>query len=86
MNISLTTELEAMVQDKVRSGLYASASEVIREALRLFEEQERLRQLRFDDLRKQIAVGIEQIERGDVAPLDLAAIKARGGAHRKATR
>ena len=40
MNISLTPELEQMVDDKVKSGRYASASEVIREGLRLLEERE----------------------------------------------
>ena len=40
MNVSLTPELESWVDERVRSGRYASASEVIREALRLLEEQE----------------------------------------------
>jgi antitoxin ParD1/3/4 len=35
MNISLTPELERLVNEKVKSGRYASASEVIREGLRL---------------------------------------------------
>jgi putative addiction module CopG family antidote len=47
MNISLTPELEQMVDDKVKSGRYASASEVIREGLRLLEEQQQLKQQRF---------------------------------------
>ena len=37
MNVSLTPELEALVNDKVRSGLYQTASEVVREALRLLK-------------------------------------------------
>ena len=40
MNVSLTPQLENFVQEKVRSGRYRSASEVVREALRLFEERE----------------------------------------------
>ena len=43
MNVSLTSELEAFVASKVRSGRYHSASEVIREALRLLEEREQVR-------------------------------------------
>ena len=43
MNVSLTPELERFVQEKVRSGRYTSASEVVREALRLLEEHERVR-------------------------------------------
>ena len=46
MNVSLTPQLEELVQKKVASGLYNSASEVIREALRLLEEQDRLRAMR----------------------------------------
>ena len=40
MNVSLTPELEDLVNQKVRSGRYRSASEVVREALRLFEERD----------------------------------------------
>jgi antitoxin ParD1/3/4 len=44
MNVTLTPQLEEMVKQKVASGLYTSASEVIREALRLMEEQDPLRE------------------------------------------
>ena len=46
MNVSLTPELEKIVAKRVGSGRYASASEVIREALRLLEERDQLNQLR----------------------------------------
>ena len=65
MNISLTTELDSFVQEKVESGLYHSASEVIRAGLRLLKEQDALREVRLEQLRKDINLGIEQIERGD---------------------
>ena len=65
MNVSLTAELEAFVASKVRSGRYHSASEVIREALRLLEEREQLRALRIHALRKKIDEGLEQLERGE---------------------
>lgn len=55
MNIHLTKELEQLVQAKVQSGRYNSASEVVREALRLMEE----RDLRKEEIRKQIAKGLE---------------------------
>ena len=54
MNVSLTPELEQLVQEKVRSGRYLSASEVVREALRLLEERDRLRELRAEGLRRQV--------------------------------
>jgi antitoxin ParD1/3/4 len=40
MNVSLTPELEKLVQEKVESGRYTSASEVVREALRLMEKRD----------------------------------------------
>ena len=40
MNVSLTPELEELVNLKVRSGLYQTASEVVREALRLLKQKD----------------------------------------------
>jgi antitoxin ParD1/3/4 len=40
MHVSLTPELEQLVKKQVESGLYNSSSEVVREALRLFNEQQ----------------------------------------------
>ncbi len=65
MNVSLTPELEKLVQEKVASGLYNSASEVVREALRLMKEQDLLKQMRLEELRKEVAFGVEQMERGE---------------------
>ena len=59
INVNLTPHLEEMVRQKVKSGLYTSASEVIREALRLMGEQDSLRQAKFDQLRQDIRAGIE---------------------------
>ena len=50
MNVSLTPALEKMVQDKVASGLYNSASEVIREALRLLSEYDDIQRRRIKEL------------------------------------
>ena len=65
MNISLTPELERLVQEKVASGLYNSASEVIRESLRLLHERDRIREIRLEELRKEIQKGVSQLERGE---------------------
>ncbi len=64
MNISLTPELERLVDEKVKSGRYASASEVIREGLRLLEEREELKQQRLVEVRRKIDRGIDQLDRG----------------------
>ena len=75
MNVSLTPQLEEMVKRKVESGLYSSASEVMREALRLLEEHDRLRTMRTQELRAEIQKGLDS---GEATPLDMGAIKARG--------
>ena len=64
MNISLTPELERLVVERVKSGRYASASEVIREGLRLLEEQEALKQQRLAEVRWKIDRGLEQLDKG----------------------
>lgn len=65
MNVSLTPRLEKLVQKKVASGMYNSASEVVREALRLLQQHDRLRELRMKELRKEIQIGVRQYERGE---------------------
>src|SRR5579872_4063032 len=65
MNISLTPELVELVNDKVTSGMYHTASEVIREGLRLLQEQDEIRRIRLEELRKEIATGTQQLERGE---------------------
>ena len=75
MNISLTPQLEELVKRKVDSGLYVSASEVMREALRLLEERDRLNARRLEELRAEIKKGLDS---GAATPLDIGAIKARG--------
>ncbi|WP_367360201.1 type II toxin-antitoxin system ParD family antitoxin [Syntrophus buswellii] len=75
MNISLTPQLEELVKAKVASGLYGSASEVLREALRLLEERDRIHAIRFEELKMAIKKGLES---GEPTPLDVEAIKARG--------
>ncbi len=80
MNISLTPELEAMIQEKVRSGMYQTASEVVREALRLFQEREQLYAIRREELRKEIAIGIEEADRGEAREVSVEEIKAMGRA------
>jgi antitoxin ParD1/3/4 len=64
VNISLTPELERLVDNKVKSGRYATASEVIREGLRLLEEHEQLKEQRLAELRRKIDRGLEQLDQG----------------------
>ena len=64
MNVSLTPELEQLVTQKVESGRYTSASEVIREALRLLEEHDQLKQQRLAQVREKIDRGWQQLDAG----------------------
>lgn len=64
MNISLTPQLEQFVDEQVASGMYFSASEVIRDGLRLLIEQQKLKELKIQELRKEIVIGIEQADNG----------------------
>ena len=59
MNVNLTPQLEDLVRAKVASGLYNSASEVVREALRLMEAQDRLLQAKLEQLRGEIRQGLD---------------------------
>jgi antitoxin ParD1/3/4 len=69
MNVSLTPELEKLVNDKVKSGRYNSASEVVREGLRLLQDHDELRRIRRDELRREIMLGVEQIRNGEYITL-----------------
>ena len=70
MNLSLTPQLEKRVRKKVASGMYSSASEVVREALRLLERRDRLHELRLRELRREIEIGAGQLEAGEYTELD----------------
>ena len=81
MNINLTPHLEKIVRQKVTSGLYASASEVIREALRLMEEQDHARAIKLEQLRQDIRDGLNS---GEPTPWNPNEIKQEGRRRRAA--
>ena len=85
MNISLTPELEELVQKKVESGRYSSASEVVRAALRLLEQEDELRETRLAAMRSQVREGIEQAERGELLDGEevVARVKKRAASKRR---
>ncbi|PDS65315.1 type II toxin-antitoxin system ParD family antitoxin [Rhizobium anhuiense] len=56
---NIGSHYEGLVQELVESGRYASASEVIRDSLRLLEEREEQRQARLEALRSDIRAGVE---------------------------
>lgn len=85
MNVSLTRELERLVNEKVESGLYQTASEVVREALRLLKERDQAR----EQLRTDVQAGFDQLARSEGQSYDKSSsrqlaerVKSRGRAAR----
>ena len=66
MNVSLSPQLEAMVKDKLASGRYTSASEVVREALRLMEQRDQLSAMRLQQLQQDIQDGLARLASPEV--------------------
>lgn len=60
MNVTLTPDVEALIAERVASGRYADASEVVREALRLLEQRDR-----WERLRESLAEAEAEIDRGE---------------------
>jgi antitoxin ParD1/3/4 len=65
MNVSLTPELEAYVARKVQSGRYNSASEVVREALRLLEERDHSRDAQIAHFNQELRGRLASLDRGE---------------------
>jgi antitoxin ParD1/3/4 len=89
MNVSLTPELEDLVDEKVQSGMYHTASEVVRDALRLLKERDDLQAGRLQELRRDIAAGLKDLDAGNSKPFDrkaLQGIKTRARARRATTK
>jgi antitoxin ParD1/3/4 len=64
MNVTLTPQLERLINQKVEAGLYQSSEEVIAKALELLDEYDK----KLADLREGIRIGIEQADRGQLTP------------------
>ena len=85
MNVSLTPELEQYVSAKVESGRYNSASEVVREALRLLEEHERARTAQLSEFNQELGRRLNSLDQGHhVSPAEARArLKQKSDARRK---
>ena len=70
LNVSLTPRFMSLLRDRVSSGRYGSASEVIRDGLRLLEERDRREQAFWADARRKVAVGKKQLRAGEGIPSD----------------
>ena len=70
MNVSLTAKLEQFVHKKVKSGLYHSASEVIREALRVLDQRDALQSIQLKKMQQSISEGIREADEGKLVGSD----------------
>jgi antitoxin ParD1/3/4 len=92
VNISLTPELDAFLQSRVKSGRYQTTSEVVREALRLLQNQENEREDGLKQLKAKLRRGAAEAERGELLDADEVfqelrqLIQERRRAKKKATR
>ena len=92
VNISLTPELDAFLQSRVKSGRYQTTSEVVREALRLLQNQENEREDGLKQLKAKLQRGAAEAERGELLEADEVfeelrqLIRERRSAKKKATR
>jgi len=70
MKIHLLPEHEAFIREKVDSGEYESASDVVTDALFCFQHIEQFRALRREELRREIQIGIDEADRGELVEAD----------------
>jgi antitoxin ParD1/3/4 len=74
LTVSLPPDLEEYVTAKMQSGNYLCVSEVFVHALYLLQNEDTLRQIKLERLRKEVAIGVEAADRDEFAPLDVDAI------------
>jgi antitoxin ParD1/3/4 len=65
MTVTLTPDQEQFIAEQIKSGHYQSADDVITQSLGLLRTQEEFIRTNTGELREQIAVGLEQIRRGE---------------------
>ena len=73
--------MEKWIQERVESGFYQSASEVVRDGIRLLREYEHLRAEALQDLRAELLMGLNDLDEGRSRPFDdslIDQIKSRG--------
>ena len=82
MNVNLTPQLEELVRNKVATGMYNSASEVVRDALRLMAQHDEIQAIKLEQLRQEIQLGLNS---GGASAWDAASFKHQAR-QRKQTR
>ncbi len=80
MNITITSDARRVIDERIRSGQYHSAEQVVEEALQLLESRDQFEAETAENierLRALVKVGIDQADRGECRPLDFAATRKR---------
>jgi antitoxin ParD1/3/4 len=76
MNVSLPAELAEFVEREVASGDYSTASEVVRDGLRILRRERALHEERLAVLKREIQLGMDDIEAGRISDLSVLDILA----------
>jgi antitoxin ParD1/3/4 len=76
MNVSLTDEFAAFVEREVASGEYASASEVVRDGLRLLRREKAAYHEKIQILRREVGIGVLQARSGRLSKRSVSQIVA----------
>jgi antitoxin ParD1/3/4 len=82
LSIALPMEMASLLREAVESGEYASASEVVRDALRAWKRKRKLETLELSELRRLVQEGIESGPAVDPEPV-LSRLESKYAAMRK---
>jgi antitoxin ParD1/3/4 len=77
MQVSLTPDMQKFIEEQMQSGAYGSPEQVVHSALLALRAQDAATADDLADLRRMIAVGIEQLDSGNAAPWDAEDLKRR---------
>ena len=77
LNITVPDSLKGFIEAEVRKGGFPNADEYVRTLIQDAERRKVAHETKREELRKEIAIGIEQADRGETSPLNMEAIKAR---------
>lgn len=77
MTITITPELQSVIEEQIKTGRFASAEEVVAEGLRLFKQHLDFQRFQHEALRRELEQGHEQAQRGDTVPFDADAMQRR---------
>ncbi len=78
VTITLRDEDHRFIEASMRAGRYVTQSEAVSDAIAELQAREELRRARLGELRSQVLVGIEQLDKGEGAPWNVEDIKAKG--------